>query len=136
MTMSFSTALRNAELNAIVTALGASATAKFYNGSKPASLGTPTGTLLATLTYGTDVTAANGGTAGGVSAGVLTFGGFTQTASSHVSGTPTFVRFSTSAGTAVIDIDIGAGAGNVQFTGSIVNAQNITGSMAITAGNP
>jgi hypothetical protein len=109
---------------------------KFYNGSKPAGLGTPGGTLLATLTFGTDVTQANGGSAGGVSGGVLTFGGFTQTNSGFVAGTPTFARLSTSGGTAVCDVDIGSGAGTITFSGTIANGQNITGSLTLTAGNP
>ena len=137
MTINTSATGRNAALNGRVTALGASATSKWYNGAKPASFGAPAGVLLATLTYGTDVTAANGGTAGGVSASVLTFGGFTQTNSSHVAGTPTFVRFSTAAGVVIDDIDIGATAGTqIQFTGTIVANQNITGTLTITGSNP
>ncbi len=136
MPTTFSTAARNARLSAMVTQLGANATARWYSGTKPAALGTPTGTLLATLTFGsTAVTDANGGTAGGVSNGVLTFGGFTQTNSAHVSGTPTFVRLSTSAGTAVIDIDVGSGAGNIPFSGTIASGQNITGTLTLTDGN-
>lgn len=136
MTLTASTAARNAGLSAYVTQLGANATMRFYNGTKPASLGSPTGTLLATLTFGSSaVTDANGGTAGGVSGGVLTFGGFTQSNGSHVNGTPTFVRLSTSGGTAVIDIDVGSGAGNIPFSGTVANGQNITGTLTITAGN-
>ena len=136
MTMTISTAARSARMTSLLTSLGASATAKFFNGSKPTSLGTPTGTLLATLTYGTDVTAANGGTAGGVASGVLTLGGVTQTNSSHVAGTPTFVRFSTSGGVVVTDIDIAAGAGNVQFSGTVAVNQNVTATgITITDGN-
>ncbi len=128
MTMTLSAAARTAQLNALVTELGASATAKLYNGSKPASLGAPAGTLLATLTFG--------GTVGTVSAGVLTFGSVTQSNGSHVNGTPTFVRFSKSDNTVVCDIDIGAGAGNVQFSGTVVNGQNVTTSgLTWTAGN-
>jgi hypothetical protein len=136
MTITTSTTARNASLNGRVTTYGASATMKFYNGTKPASLGAPSGTLLATLTFGTDVTAANGAAAGGVTGGVLPFGGFTQTNSAHVAGTPTFVRLSTSGGTAVDDIDIGATTGTqIQFTGTIANAQNVTGTLTMTAGN-
>lgn len=128
MTMTLSAAARNAQLNALVTELGASATAQLYNGSKPASLGVPAGTLLATLTFGATV--------GTVASGVLTFGSVTQTNSSHVNGTPTFVRFRKSDGTAVCDIDIGSGAGNVQFSGTVVNGQNVTTSgLTWTAGN-
>jgi hypothetical protein len=136
MTMTISTAVRSARLTAMVTALGSNASAKLYNGTKPTALGVPAGTLLATLTYGTDITSANGGTAGGVAAGVLTLGGVTQVNANHVAGTPTFVRFSTSGGTVVADIDIGSGAGTVQFTGAVANAQNVTASgLTITDGN-
>ena len=136
MAMTISAAARSSRMTALVTALGASATAKLFNGAKPAALGTPAGTLLATLTYGTDATAANGGTAGGVASGVLTLGGVTQTNTAHVAGTPTFVRFSTSAAVVVADIDIAAGAGNVQFTGTVANAQNVTATgITITDGN-
>lgn len=129
MTMTLSAAARTTQLDALVTLLGASATAKIYNGTKPASLGTPAGTLLATLTFGSTV--------GTTSSGVLTFGSVTQTNSSHVNGTPTFVRFSKSDGTVVCDIDIGAGAGNVQFSGTVVNGQNVTVTgLTWTAGNP
>jgi hypothetical protein len=138
MTMTLSTAARNAELQSLVTQLGASATAKLYNGTKPAALGAPAGTLLATLTFGTTaVTDANGGTAGSVASGTLTFGGVTQNNTLHVAGTPTFVRLSTSGGTVVADIDVGAGAGNVQFSGSIATNQNVTVTgLTLTAGNP
>ena len=136
MAMTISAAARSSRMTALVTALGASATAKLFNGAKPAALGTPAGTLLATLTYGTDVTAANGGTAGGVASGVLTLGGVTQTNTAHVAGTPTFVRFSTSAAVVIADIDIAAGAGNVQFTGTVANAQNVTATgITVTDGN-
>ena len=136
MTTTLSAAARSARMTALVTQLGASATAKLFNGAKPAALGTPAGTLLATLIYGTDVTAANGGTAGGVASGVLTLGGVTQNNASNVAGTPTFVRFSTSAAVVVADIDVGAGAGNVQFNGTVANAQNVTATgITVTDGN-
>lgn len=100
----------------------------FYNGAKPASLGAPAGTLLGTLTLANP--------AGTVSAGVFTLGSFTQNNSLHVNGTPTFVRYLGPGGLVEADIDIGAGAGNVQFSGTIVNGQNITAtSVTLTAGN-
>jgi hypothetical protein len=118
MAMTLRTIARTALCNALITDLGANHKALFYNGSKPASLGTAGGTLLATLT--------GGSTAGTASAGVLTFGSYTQTNSGHVNGTPTYVRFTLSDNTVVCDIDIGAGAGNLTFTGAVVNGQNIT----------
>jgi len=128
MAITLSTTAKNAELNGIVTTLGASSTLKLYNGTKPAALGTPVGTLLATLTFGA--------TCGTVASGVLTFGSVTQTNTGHVAGTPTFARLSDSAGTVHADIDIAAGAGNLQFTGTVVNGQNVTVTgMTFTAGN-
>ena len=136
MAMTIVATTRSSRMNAFVTDLGANATGKFFNGTKPPALGTPAGTLLGTLVYGASLTAANGGTAGGVASGVLTLGGITQTNTSHVAGTPTFVRFSTSAGVVVADIDIASGAGNVQFNGTIANGQNITATgITVTDGN-
>jgi hypothetical protein len=136
MPTSFDTTTRNEFANALVTRLGASAVFRAYNGTKPAAQGAVTSqTLMATLTFGTTVTAANGGTAGGVTGGVLTFGGFTQTNGSHVAGTPTWVRLSTSGGTVICDIDVGAGSTNIQWPSAIVTSQNITGSLTMTMPN-
>jgi len=128
MTLSISTAGRTAEMNALL-ALIPGGTIKLYDGAKPASLGTPAGVLRATLTLGNP--------AGTVSAGVLTIGAVTQTNSAHSNGTPTFVRFSDSSGTVVMDVDIGTGAGTVSFTGNVANGQNVTVTgLTMTAGNP
>jgi hypothetical protein len=130
--------LRNAKLQAFVTALGSSAVARLYSGSRPAGPGSAaTGTLLATLTFGTDILAANGGSAGSVTAGVLTTGGYTQTAASHVNGTPGYIRWSTSGGTALRDTDVTASAitGNVQFNGTVATGTNITGAISYTDGD-
>lgn len=128
MALTLSTAAKNALLDGIVSTAGASATLKIYNGTKPASLGAPSGTLLATLTFGSTI--------GTSASGVLTFGSVTQSNGSHVNGTPTFVRISTSGGTAVADIDTGGGAGNLTFTGTVVTGQNVTVTgMTFTAGN-
>lgn len=118
MAMTLSTTARTGICDALVTAIGANGKMKVYNGAKPASLGSPAGTLLATLTLGA--------TAGTTSNGVLTFGSVTQTNSNHVNGTPTFVRFTTSGDTVVADIDTGGGAGNLTFTGTVVANQNVT----------
>jgi hypothetical protein len=116
-TLTISTASRQNMATALLADISGG-TIKLYNGSKPAALGTPAGTLLATLNLGAP--------AGTATNGVITIGSVTQTNTSHVNGTPTFIRFSDSGGTAVADIDIGAGAGNVQFSGTVVNGQNVT----------
>lgn len=122
-----STAAKAAALNARITLLGATATLELWNGAKPASLGAPAGTKLATLNLPNP--------AGSVSGAVLTYGAYTQTNASHVAGTPTFVREKDSSGNVVSDTDIGAGSGNFQFTGTIATGQNITGTLTLTHGN-
>lgn len=115
--IAFSTTVRTALIQAIITAAGANARIKLYNGTRPASGGTPTGTLLATLIMGA--------TLGTATNGVLDFdeSSMTQTNTSHVSGTPTWLRIETSAGVFVADFSIPADA---TFSGSVVNGTNVT----------
>lgn len=129
MTLRLIKSLRSTRATDLVTALGANAKAKFYNGSKPASIASaPAGTLLGTLV--------GGATIGSVVDGVLTFGAVTQSNGSHVNGTPTFCRFETSANAVIADVDIGAGVGNMQFTGTIATGTDITlNASTITEGN-
>lgn len=129
MTTSFSTSLRTARANAIVTAAGTNATMTFYNGTKPASLGAvTTQTAQAVLTFA--------GALGTVSNGVLTFNTVTQNNATFVSGSPTWVRIATSGGVAVVDMDVGSGNQSLQFTGTIANGVNVTlNSSTYTEGN-
>ena len=125
MTLSFSTPLRDARATAIVTAAGSSAKIKYYNGTRPATGAAAGGTLLATLIGGSSL--------GTVSSQVLTFGAVTQTNSAHVSGTPTWVRITTSADAFVADLSI---PGDMTFTGTIATGVDITlGATTITEGN-
>jgi len=125
MGIGYATTLRTSRMDAVVTAAGASAKMKFYNGTQPATGGTAT-TLLATLNFGANL--------GTVTSGVLTFGSVSQTNASHVSGTPTWVRVTTSADVFVADINIGAGG--MTFSGAIANGVDITlNASTITEGN-
>jgi hypothetical protein len=125
MALGLSTTLRSTRATDIVTAIGASGKIKFYNGTQPATGGTAT-TLLGTLVGGTVI--------GTVSSGVLTLGSVTQTNSGHVSGTPTWVRFTTSADAFVADLNIGSGG--MTFTGTIATGVDITlVASTITEGN-
>jgi hypothetical protein len=130
--LSMSTALRTARAQAYITQAGAGAKLKLYNGTRPAAVGAVTGgnTLLATVTFGSTI--------GTATAGTLDFdeAGATQSSGSHVSGTPTFADITTSADVVVMRIDIGAGAGNWQFTGTVTTGVNITlTTLVITEGN-
>ena len=132
MALNLRTSARTGVAQAIITDAGAGAKLKLYNGTRPAGVAAIGGgnTLLATLSW-----AGNIGTA---AAGALDWdeAGAAQTNTSHVAGTPTFADITTSADVVVGRVDIAAGAGNWQFTGTVANAQNVTlTSLVFTAGN-
>jgi hypothetical protein len=109
--------LRSAWAQALIDTLGASHKIEFYNGTQPADTSAAhTGTKLATLTADA--------TPGSVSAGVLTFdsANYTQTNSSHVNGTPTYMSLTTSGGTRVYELGTADG---LTFTGTIQNGVDI-----------
>jgi hypothetical protein len=125
MALGLASTLRDTRATAIVTAAGASAKIKYYNGTQPATGGTAT-TLLATLI--------GGATLGTVTSAVMTIGAVTQNNATHVSGTPTWVRITTSADVFVADINIGSGG--MTFTGTIATGVDITlNASTITEGN-
>ena len=130
--LSFSTTLRTSRAQAIITAAGSGAKLKLYNGTRPGGVGAVGGgnTLLASGAFGATI--------GTASSGALDWdeAGFTQTNSGFVNGTPTFADITTSGDVVVARIDIGAGAGNWQFTGTVTTGQNITlTTLVITEGN-
>lgn len=132
MALNLRTTARTGIVQAIITDAGSGAKLKLYNGTRPAGVGAVSGgnTLLATLTFGTTI--------GTASNGSLDFdeAGATQSNGSHVNGTPTFVDITTSADAVVARIDIGVGAGNWQFTGTVATGQNVTlTSLVFAAGN-
>jgi hypothetical protein len=130
MTVGYSTTLRNARLDAITTAVGASGLLRIYNGTRPATGGAAT-TLLAELTC-------NATFAAGAAAGVLTANAITQDSSANATGTATWARLVTSGGTFVADMDAGTvGTELILSTTSIVAGGVVTcTSCVITAGNP
>jgi hypothetical protein len=128
MATAFSTTLRTARATAIVTAAGASAKLKFYNGTRPASGAAAPGTLLATLNMGSVI--------GTVSGAIVTIDtvSITQSNGSHVTGTPTWVRLTTSADVFVADFSI---PGDFTFTGTVATGVNVVlGASSFTEGNP
>jgi hypothetical protein len=129
MALGYSTALRNAQLDAITTAIGSNGLLRIYNGSRPATGGTAT-TLLAQL-------ALSATAAGAASSGVLTFSAITNDSSADATGTATWFRITTSGGTAVIDGDVGTSGSDLNFnTVSFVSGAVIAiTSLTITAGN-
>ena len=129
MALAYSTALRNAMLDEITTAIGASGLLRIYDGSRPASGGAAT-TLLAEL-------ALSATAAGSASGGALTFSSITQDSSANATGTATWFRVVTSGGTFVIDGNVGTSGSDLNLTTtSIVSGQPVSvTSFVITEGN-
>lgn len=130
MALAYSTAVRNAMLDAITSAIGASGLLRIYDGSRPASGGSAT-TKLAEL-------ALSATAAPGASGGVLTFSSITQDASADATGTATWFRIVTSGGAFVLDGSVGTSGSDLNLTTtSIVATQPVSvTSFVITEGNP
>ncbi len=128
MALGASTELRNVWNQGTITVAGANARVKLYNGTRPATGGTPSGTLLGTLIMGTVL--------GTTVNGVLDFdeAGMTQVNTNHVNGTPTWLRIEKANGQHVVDMSIPADA---TFSGSVINGVNVAlNPSTITAPNP
>lgn len=129
MALAYSTAVRNAMLDSITTAAGASALLKFYDGSRPATGGSVTN-LLATLTC-------NATFAPGASSSVLTLNSIT-TANASATGTATWARITTSGGTFVADLNVGTSGSDLNMTSTafVSGSPVAVSSLVITEGNP
>lgn len=130
MALAYSTSVRNAMLDAITSAIGASGLLRIYDGTRPASGGTAT-TLLAQL-------ALSATSAPAAASGVLTFNAITQDSSADATGTATWFRVTTSGGTFVIDGNVGTSGSDLNLTTTaIVATQPVSvTSFVITEGNP
>ena len=131
MAIAYSSTLRNAMLDQITTAAGASALLRIYNGTRPATGGTAT-TLLAELTC-------NATFAASASGGQLTLNAITQDSSANATGTATWFRIVKSDGTThVMDGNVGTSGSDLNLTTvSIVATQPVSvTSFVITEGNP
>jgi hypothetical protein len=105
---------------ALITAAGAGAKLKFYDGTNPGGLGAvgAGNHLLATAVFGSTIGTATAGTIDWDEAGA------TQTPSGFVAGTATFVDLTTSADAVVVRMDLGAGGWTV--SAPIVNGVALT----------
>lgn len=131
MALSYTTAVRNSMLDAIVTAVGASGLVRIYDGTRPAGPGTAISTqvLLAELTCSA--------TFGTVSGGVLTVSSITADSSANATGTATWFRVTTSAGAGVIDGNVGTSGSDLNLPSTSTTAgQSVSiTSFTITEGN-
>lgn len=130
MALGYSTAIRNAMLDTITTAVGSAGLLRIYDGTRPATGGTAT-TKLAELT-------GNATFAPGASGGVLTLNAITQDSSADATGTATWFRWVSSGATFCMDGSIGTSGSDLNLTTtSIVITQPVSvTSFVITEGNP
>jgi hypothetical protein len=133
MALKYSTTLRNAQLDAVTTAVGTSGILRIYSGSRPANVAAAiSGTLLAECVCNASAFAA------AASGGVLTASAIANDSSANASGTASHYRLFRSDGTtAVIDGDVSTSGADLNLdntsitTGQVVSITSFT----ITAGN-
>jgi hypothetical protein len=132
MALSYSTAIRNAQLDQITTAVGTTAKLRIYSGTRPANVAASiTGTLLAELTC-------NATFAPSASGGVLTLNSITSDASADATGTASHFRlWNSAASTAMIDGDVSTSASDLNLNSTSLTAGGSVAvtSFTITAGN-
>jgi len=129
MTTGYSTTLRNAQLDAITTAVGGAGKLQIYDGTRPATGGTAT-TKLAEFTLGTPFS--------GAAAAAALAPTLPSNTTGIVGGTATWFRITTSGGTFVIDGSVGTSGADCNLnttTISLGGTVSITG-FTINRGNP
>lgn len=129
MTTGYSSTLRNAQLDAITTAVGNAGKLQIYDGTRPATGGAAT-TKLAEFTLGSPFS--------GAAAAAVLSPTLPANTTGITGGTATWFRITTSGGTFVIDGSVGtSGADLILNTVTISAAVTVscTG-FTITRGNP
>jgi hypothetical protein len=129
--LKYAAALKNAQLDAITTQVGASGLLKIYDGSQPTNPDTALGSqvLLVTLTC-------NATFAPAASGGVLTLNAITN-GTAGASSTATWFTLTTSGGTRKIEGTVGTSGADLNLNNtSINNGQTVSvSSFTITSGN-
>lgn len=132
MALQYSVALRNAQLDAIETVIGASPTLEIRSGAAPANTAAAdAGTLLAEFTLPSDWMAAAASGSKGIAGGPWT------EASANAGGTAAHFRIKASGGTVHMQGSVGQGTGDLQLDNTTIVAGqqvNIT-AFTISAGN-
>ena len=134
MSIQYSTTVRNAQLDALETAIGTAAVLKIRTGAAPADVATAdSGTVLATLTLPSDWLAAASG-------GSKSKSGTWEDTSADATGTAAHFRIYASDGTTAHiqgTVTATSGGGDIELDNtSIASGQTVTiTSFSITAGN-
>ena len=135
MAIGFSTAVRNAMMDAITAQAGNGALLELYDGTRPATGAAITSqTLLGTLTCGSPLASAASG-------GVLTFNALADDNSADNTGTCTWARLLKSDGTTVLadfSVTVTGGGGDITMNTTAISAGQLlqAASATLTAGNP
>lgn len=130
MALGYIAALRNAQLDAITTQAGTLAKLRIYNGTRPATGGTPTTLLAELICNATFAPAATGG--------VLTLNAISSDATADATGTATWFRIVKTDGTThVMDGNVGTSGSDLNFdsVSFVAGGTVAVSSFTITAGN-
>jgi len=132
MTLGIVSGTRDDMLEAIAAAInaGAAGLLRIYDGARPATGGAATN-LLAELTLSDPCEDT-------IAAGVFTFDTITADAAANATGTATWFRITTSAGTAVVDGSVGTVGEDINFNSAsfVIGGNVAVTSLVWTAGNP
>jgi hypothetical protein len=107
MALGYITSLRNNRLDEITAAIGSNGLLRIYSGTRPATGGAETTQLAELALSATAAPAASGGQ--------LTFSTISDDTSADATGTATWARLCTSAGAAVVDMDVGTSGSDINF---------------------
>jgi hypothetical protein len=134
MTVSLTTAVRNAKLDAITAQIGASGFLRIYDGAVPASANTALGAqvLLAELALSATFAPA-------AASGILTANAIATDPSADATGVATFYRIFKNDGTTVIaqgSVATSGGDLNLNTTSLVATGPVIISSFVFTEGNP
>lgn len=128
MAIGFSTAVRNARLDAITSNAGNGALLELYDGARPA-----TGDAITTQTKLGSLTC-DSPMAAGASGGVLTFNPIADDVSADATGTCTWARLTTSGGTFIADFDVTVtgGGGDITMNSVAISAGQLIQAVSAT----
>ena len=136
MAIGFSTAVRNAEMHALVTEAGNGALLRLYTGTRPETTGgaITSQVLLGTLTCGSPL-------APGASGGVITFNPIAPDSSADASGTASWARLVKSDGVSFVadfTVTVTGGGGDITMNSTTISAGQLIEAVSATlaAGNP
>lgn len=120
---------RNNMLDEITTAIGASGLLRIFSGTRPATGGAETTKLAELALSATAAPAASGG--------VLTFSAISSDTNADATGTASWARLCTSAGAAVVDMNVGTSGSDLNFdsVSFVAGGTVAVSSFTITAGN-